>query len=924
MSSMCCASRNTVHSLLHPSKYACHGRKKSAVTARKTTEGQTVEEKVSTMQTMRDRTSTLSVDSEGSGSRPWSASDSEQIGQLHTDEFGEHAAGFLSGNFTPVTRERSETLGQDDNTIRSIDGILVKSNLENLPEDFPCGQFAYVGPNPKFERSHYKKWGSGPQQVKSPLGDGWHHWFEGDGMIFAVDFQRNGLVRYRNRFIRTQSWKLETKRNRRVFRPLMNADGSTFLYNAAQNFIEGGSFMKDSANTALFFFANKLLALQDTQTPWEMETSTLKTKGECTFYGTLPKGLPMTAHPKVAPTSGDMIFFAFDPVLPPHCTVGSIDQVGKVKSLKPVWTSIIKSVFMHDFVITENYTILYEGSMNIDPKRQFFGDHPLQYDPSKLARFGILRRSKIDSSHGDIRWLTCSSPQSVFHFVNAWEEIDDGGEPVIVVVGVREDGFFHRALGATGARRSVVNALNGGDCIPRLHRWRISLQSGNISEEFLSTEMIETPRINDAFTGKMNRYVYAGKVSPDALCDTAQLKFTGVLKYDLHTGEIDKYEHPKNSYGMEAQFVSHPDPRSEDDGWLVMYVHTEDVTNKTLGTTSCIILDAKNLSAGPVTQMMLPDRVPYGAHAVWVPHLDKLRYGDELRKQFSVQNRQLTRRYTFHPDQLSALLDAIRVGLLRGASGLFIRDWKPTVGVDDSAQYAFLRCFGLRLVENGRLGLFRGVESDQEIENGQMKRPALTLFDVEDSAECKVVREALSILDMSCLIKPCPHGATRHLAEATQATSDTSLTPPILLDSNTNTIHKGGQSIIDHLFYVYSDGDTPPAILNISLAKAIFSLSPPAGDGSYYNFPTRMPSEPLKLWAYEASPFCTLVRKSLSQMELPYVLYPCARGSPRRSILQNRTQQTFQVPYLEDPNTGVCLFESKDIIDYIEAEYSDF
>ena len=47
---------------------------------------------------------------------------------------------------------------------------------------------------------------------------------------------------------------------------------------------------------------------------------------------------------------------------------------------------------------------------------------------------------------------------------------------------------------------------------------------------------------------------------------------------------------------------------------------------------------------------------------------------------------------------------------------------------------------------------------------------------------------------------------------------------------------------------------------------------------------------------------------------------PCARGSPRRTALQRRAG-TFQVPYLEDPNTGVAMFESAEIVAYLRASY---
>ena len=90
--------------------------------------------------------------------------------------------------------------------------------------------------------------------------------------------------------------------------------------------------------------------------------------------------------------------------------------------------------------------------------------------------------------------------------------------------------------------------------------------------------------------------------------------------------------------------------------------------------------------------------------------------------------------------------------------------------------------------------------------------------------------------------------------------------------------------------------------------------------GAYYTRPSVTPEKPLQFWAYEASPFCSLVRETLSELEIPYTLQPCARGSPRRTSLFNRTG-TFQVPYLEDPNTGVQMFESAEIIAYLRASY---
>ena len=58
---------------------------------------------------------------------------------------------------------------------------------------------------------------------------------------------------------------------------------------------------------------------------------------------------------------------------------------------------------------------------------------------------------------------------------------------------------------------------------------------------------------------------------------------------------------------------------------------------------------------------------------------------------------------------------------------------------------------------------------------------------------------------------------------------------------------------------------------------------------------SRLPSLPLTLWGYEASPFSKVVRETLVELEIPHILRSCARGSPKRQQLYEMTK-IFQVP----------------------------
>lgn len=85
--------------------------------------------------------------------------------------------------------------------------------------------------------------------------------------------------------------------------------------------------------------------------------------------------------------------------------------------------------------------------------------------------------------------------------------------------------------------------------------------------------------------------------------------------------------------------------------------------------------------------------------------------------------------------------------------------------------------------------------------------------------------------------------------------------------------------------------------------------------------PERATLSPLLLWGFEGSPFVRPVRETLSSLGLRHQLVNCARGSLNRDRLFQRTGR-FQVPYLEDPNTGVRMFESGEIVKYLLAAYT--
>ena len=200
------------------------------------------------------------------------------------------------------------------------------------------------------------------------------------------------------------------------------------------------------------------------------------------------------------------------------------------------------------------------------------------------------------------------------------------------------------------------------------------------------------------------------------------------------------------------------------------------------------------------------------------------------------------------------------------------------------------------------------------------RRPAapVLLYEFESCPFCRKVREALTLLDLEADIRPCPKGGRRFRPEGVARGGKAQF--PYLVDPNSGKEMYESDAIVRYLFAEYGEGP-PPALLLGGWAALTGSLASALRLGAGTNAePSRAPGSPLELWSFEASPFCRIVREKLCTLELPYRLHNVGKGSPSRAAFLERSGK-MQVPYLVDPNTGAALFESAEIVRYLERSY---
>jgi glutathione S-transferase len=149
---------------------------------------------------------------------------------------------------------------------------------------------------------------------------------------------------------------------------------------------------------------------------------------------------------------------------------------------------------------------------------------------------------------------------------------------------------------------------------------------------------------------------------------------------------------------------------------------------------------------------------------------------------------------------------------------------------------------------------------------------------------------------------------------------------PYLVDPNTGVRLYESADIIAYLNATYGAGSRAgwrlpvPGVLD-DLGSMLAGAVRVGRGGRCRTQTTRPDLEPLVLYNMEGSPYCRKVREALSERDLPHVVRSLPKGSPARAELVRRGGK-MQVPYLIDPNTGREMYESDEIVTYLETEYA--
>ncbi|KAF0933206.1 hypothetical protein E2562_016151, partial [Oryza meyeriana var. granulata] len=301
-------------------------------------------------------------------------------------------------NFAPVG-EISEAI-----EILQIEG--------EIPEDFPEGVYIRNGSNPLFGALH---------STISILGKSSEVWVEGEGMLHALYFTKNSSatwsVSYANRYVQSETFKIEKARQKPCFLPAIMGDSAAIIAAYILNYMRFGRMNKVISNTNVFEHAGRVYAVSENHLPQEICIQTLDTGDSWDINGEWDR--PFTAHPKVAPGSGELVIFG-SYTKRPFLIIGVVSADGTQLKHK-VDLKLDRCILCHDIGVTLKYNIIMDVPLTININRLIRGDQLIKFEKESYARIGVMPRYGNTES---VMWFDVE-PFCMFHFINCFEKGDE-------------------------------------------------------------------------------------------------------------------------------------------------------------------------------------------------------------------------------------------------------------------------------------------------------------------------------------------------------------------------------------------------------------------------------------------------------------------------------------------------------------------
>jgi beta,beta-carotene 9',10'-dioxygenase len=418
----------------------------------------------------------------------------------------------------------------------------------------------------------------------------YRHWFDGLAMLHRFTVA-GGQVSYANKYLQSRAYD-EARATGRISYSEFATDPCRSMFQRVQSVFSPK--ITDSAKVSIAKIAEHYMALAETPIQVEFDPQTLESVGVFQYEpGTT--GQMTTVHPQFDFASDEV----FNLVTRYHRV--SHYRVYRLKGqLQPELASSLpvgQPAYMHSFGMTENYFVLSEFPLVVNPLHLLLWLKPyienFRWKPQRGAPFWI-----IDRRTGKLVRKVEADPYFAFHHVNAFER----GDELVVDIAAYPDADVLQAYYLNRLKDPSLEVPFGN-----LRRYRLPLKAGRASYEVISDQCMELPNFDYRRYNMQDgyRYVYGVSIHPQQ----RQGFYNQLLKLDVQTGAAQTWYQP-GCYPGEPIFAGKPGREMPDDGVILSVV-----LDAAAGTSFLLVLDAHSFDE--LARAEIPHAVLFGYHGAY-------------------------------------------------------------------------------------------------------------------------------------------------------------------------------------------------------------------------------------------------------------------------------------------------------------------
>lgn len=484
-----------------------------------------------------------------------------------------------------------------------------KPMLGEVPADLE-GSYFRVGPAMFSAGSILPPKTSIIQPKQGPVLDGQdpnrmvRHPFDGDGAVLGVSFL-NGEITARYRYIRTPGFTNERKKGARLYESMDSTRstgaclGNDIPLPLFRHHLMPGlnKQRKHTANTRVFYWGKRLMALWEGGQPYKIDPLALQTEGRSRLGGAIPKDSdPFGSRMMYDSINDRAVFYAVKPE-PKKSEISLYEFDGTFKLLGE--RSIVEVpgfAMLNDFAITQQYAIFVQPAMEVNTLKYLVAKEPgavLTLCDDQAATVHLVSRTR--------RGVVKSFPVPVdswsdgnLQFINAYEE----GDCVIFDAIRSNPQSLDSSRSTTWPWGATVEEYRAMASQKSLWRYKVDTRSGVVEKKQLYTAHCMFGVVDPLVSSQKHSTIYMNIGAGG----TAACPPQGIAALQVDSGDIRTWM-PKN-----YEFLGEPTFAAGTESNYLLSV----LFNGRQQSSEIVIFKAEQVEHGPLTRIPLNVTIPHG------------------------------------------------------------------------------------------------------------------------------------------------------------------------------------------------------------------------------------------------------------------------------------------------------------------------